>query len=215
MVGKDGLMGKGWQVTVSELNVRSGPGTKYQVIGSASVGNVLIAPPGGWVPVLLEDDSVGWVAAQYVREVDTEEDAQAPDSSEAPWMAIARKYLGTREIAGPQDNPQVIAWHGTTTLGADDDETPWCSSFVNGVMTEAGYKGTNSAAASSWLDWGIELAGPRYGAIVVLSRTGGNHVGFYLDNDGTRVKLLGGNQGDKVSEAWFSLGSLRGYRWPM
>jgi len=207
-------MGKGWQVTVSELNVRSGPGTKYDPVGSVSVGDVLIAPPGGWVPVLLEDGSVGWVSAQYVREVETEEEGKEPDSSDAPWMAIARKYLGTSEYSGPQHNPQVVAWHSMTSLSADDDETPWCSSFVNGIMNEAGYKGTNSAAASSWLEWGVKLSKPRYGAIVVLSRTGGNHVGFYLDDDGSRVKLLGGNQGDKVSEAWFSLDSLRGYRWP-
>ncbi|KKK66354.1 hypothetical protein LCGC14_2964930, partial [marine sediment metagenome] len=41
---------------------------------------------------------------------------------------------------------------------ASEDETPWCSSFVNFCVCEAGYnpiKETGSARARSWLSWGV------------------------------------------------------------
>jgi hypothetical protein len=39
-------------------------------------------------------------------------------------------------------------------------------------------------------------------------------VGFLEDWDDGRVKLLGGNQGDAVSEAWFPMERVLGYRVP-
>jgi len=130
------------------------------------------------------------------------------------WLTIAEKYLGVKEIPGSQDNPQIVKWAQTCTLKASDDETPWCSEFVNGVMIEAGIKGTNSAAAKSWLEWGQPLESGRLGAITVLTRPGGNHVGFYLDESENRVKLLGGNQNNQVGEGWYPWDSVMGFRWP-
>jgi uncharacterized protein (TIGR02594 family) len=134
--------------------------------------------------------------------------------AEPKWLEIARKYEGIKEVPGVGNNPKIVEWAQTCTMKATDDATPWCSEFVNGVLTEAGFKGTNSAAAKSWLDWGDELDGGVPGAITILTRTGGNHVGFWLAEDNMRVKLLGGNQGDMVKEAWFDKRSILGYRWP-
>jgi uncharacterized protein (TIGR02594 family) len=84
------------------------------------------------------------------------------------------------EISGPEDNPRIVAYHQTTTLGADENETPWCSSFVNWYVEQGGLQGTRSALARSWLDSGKPLTTPRRGYIVVLSRGSNaqqNHVG--------------------------------------
>jgi uncharacterized protein (TIGR02594 family) len=51
------------------------------------------------------------------------------------WIAKARGYLGLREVAGKQHNPQILAWW--KAIGASwykDDETPWCGAFVGGVL---------------------------------------------------------------------------------
>ena len=148
--------------------------------------------------------------------------------SDAPWMDIAEAELGIHEDALPgHHNQRIIEYHSTTTLKASTDETPWCSAFVNWVMLKAGYRGTNSALARSWIDWGSALSTSRRGAITVIKKKGavqdaatgsatGFHVAFCVDSSSTHVRLLGGNQSDQVKYSSFSLAAydVKGYRWP-
>jgi uncharacterized protein (TIGR02594 family) len=137
-----------------------------------------------------------------------------------PWMAIARSKLGIHEIPGSKANDFIVECLESTTLGDPDrqaDETPWCSAFANRVMQLAGYDGTGSAWARSWLDWGREPTDEEFGeGVVVVMARGENsgHVGFLEDWDDDRVKLLGGNQGNAVSYAWFPMSRVLGYRVP-
>jgi uncharacterized protein (TIGR02594 family) len=139
---------------------------------------------------------------------------------EYPWMAIARSKLRIHEIPGPKANVFIVECLESTTLGKPDnqaDETPWCSAFANRVMQLAGYDGTNSAWARSWLDWGREPTDEEFGeGVVVVMARGENsgHVGFLEDWDDNRVKLLGGNQGNAVSYAWFPMDRVLGWRIP-
>lgn len=89
-----------------------------------------------------------------------------------------------------------------------------CSAFANWCMIKAGFMGTNSAAAASWSEWGEEIEYPERGCIVVMERPGGNHVAFYLDDDGERALLFGGNQSDKVCAKWFPFDNFTNYRMP-
>ena len=137
---------------------------------------------------------------------------QAPGRGGGSWMNIARGEMGQREIAGGRDNPRIVEYHRSTSLRAGDDETPWCSSFVNWTLEKAGYTGTDSAAAISWRYWGESVAGlgqGRQGDVVVLRNkaTGRNHVGFLDHAGGGKVTLLGGNQSDQVKLSSFDLGS--------
>ncbi len=140
------------------------------------------------------------------------------------WMKIANKEIGQKEVGGKGSNPRIIKYHASTTLKANSDETPWCSSFVNWVIKEAGMQGTNSAAAASWLTWG-EKSSAKIGAITVIRNanaanssltSSGNHVGFLLQETATHYELLGGNQSNKVRTTYYPKSSwtLRGYRWP-
>lgn len=132
------------------------------------------------------------------------------------WMEIAKAELGVKEKRGGE-NPRIIEYHSTTTLKAKEDEIPWCSAFVNWVMKQAGYKGTNSAAAKSWLNWGVEVTEDEdipYGAIAVFTRQGGGHVGFITDANDDSIKILGGNQSDMVCEKWFGYDNLLSIRMP-
>jgi uncharacterized protein (TIGR02594 family) len=153
----------------------------------------------------------------------------APVSSQAAsWMSIAQSQLKTRENSAPGvHNQKIIAYHQTTTLRATADEIAWCSSFVNWVIIQSGRKGTNSAAAKSWLAWGSPLATPQVGAVTVIKKksgagdhatgsTSGFHVAFFLKIDDTHIRLLGGNQSNEVRESAFPLKKydVKGYRWP-
>lgn len=143
----------------------------------------------------------------------------AVGDSPATWFAIAMREMetGVDEVAGPDHNPRIVEYHQSTSLKATDDETPWCSSFVNWCMDQAGEEKTNSAMARSWLKWGEDLAEPRKGCVVVFSRgnvpTSG-HVGFYVDEINGRILLLGGNQSNQININSYPKSKLLGYRWP-
>ncbi len=141
-------------------------------------------------------------------------------------LDIARGELGTKEIRGARDNPRVVEYHQATSLKAKNDETAWCSAFVNWTMKQAGVPGTNSAAARSWLNWGTAVqrdnAHVKPGDVIVFPR-GNNptqgHVAIVeevLANG--RVKVIGGNQGtgrgqpDGVTESIRSLSESIGVR---
>lgn len=128
-------------------------------------------------------------------------------------MARARNELGQSEVPGAKHNPRIVEYHQLTKLRAKDDETPWCSSFVNWCLYKSGYNITESAAARSWAAYGIPCK-PHPGCIVVLTRKGGGHVGFYVKETGAYVYLLGGNQSNAVNIAAFSKARILEYRLP-
>jgi lysozyme len=152
----------------------------------------------------------------------TPDEPPVPAGSPAPWLVIARRETGIKEQQGSaRNNPRILEYHSSTTLPgnlARIDETAWCSSFVNWCVTRVGLKGTNSARARSWEDWGRRLAQPREGCIVVFSRPSGGpkagHVGFWVGETGSHIKVLGGNQSNQVKESNYAKSRLIGYRWP-
>ena len=129
------------------------------------------------------------------------------------WMDIARGQMGQKEIAGARDNTRIVDYHKSTSLRAGDDETPWCSSFVNWTLERAGHRGTDSAAAISWKHWGNKVDGlgkAKEGDVVVLHQRGrpsskGNHVAFFTGKGDGSVTLLGGNQSDQVKKSTYNL----------
>lgn len=134
------------------------------------------------------------------------------------WMTIARGEIGVKEYSGKfNNNPRIVEYHKATSLGASEDEVSWCASFVGWVLQQAGFTGTRSALARSYLTWGSALSEPRYGAVVIFRR--GNsatfgHVAFIQKFDDTHIWCLGGNQSDSVKVSRFSRSSVLGYRWP-
>lgn len=134
----------------------------------------------------------------------------------ASWMEIARKEVGQKEVSGSGDNPRIREYHGAAG-GAEPDSVPWCSSFINWCMTQAGVAGTGSKAARSWADWGREVADFEPGCVVVLSRgpdPAKGHVGFYVGDDNGLIQLLGGNQSDAVSVASYDKDRVVAKRMP-
>lgn len=132
-----------------------------------------------------------------------------------PWLDAAYKELGVGEIPGDDHNPRIIDYHAHTTYKATADEVPWCSAFVCCMLEENGVHSTISAAAKSYLLWGVTLEHPTEGCVAILRRdTDKFHVGFYIDEDETTVHILGGNQGDKVSIARFKKELVIAYKYP-
>ena len=133
-----------------------------------------------------------------------------------PWFLLALQDLhrGVKEIPGAEDNPYIVEAHGHTSLAAKDDETPWCSSIVCLWMEKSGIRSTRSAAAASWRTWGRELEHGIPGCVVVMTRTGGNHVGLYLGEDSQGVYMVGGNQDNMVCVRRYPWSLITNFRYP-
>lgn len=209
-------------VTAKGLRLREKPSTAsliLRTLGRGSKVQVLERTKDGlWARVVQPvtgGAAQGWMASKYLAEVN--HPVAGAGLREEPWMLAAIHELGQREIPGATSNPRVLAYLASTELDralASTDETPWCSAFVNWCMEVSGQVGTNSAAARSWLGWGQTIDMPKRGCVTVLSRDGGGHVGFWLGQTATAVKLLGGNQGDQVRVAEYDRKRVLGHRVP-
>ncbi|WP_165478514.1 C40 family peptidase [Clostridioides difficile] len=80
---EESIEGKNGKVTSAvSLNVRSGPGTSYSIIGKLNGGDVveLKAKSNGWYKVKLSSGTIGWVSASYISETN-EDTKEKPNSS--------------------------------------------------------------------------------------------------------------------------------------
>ena len=142
---------------------------------------------------------------------------------EPVWLREARRFMGLKEIAGPKPNPTIIGWAkgfgGWIANYFTNDDIPWCGLFVGHVVAATLPREklpANPLGALRWAKFGRELPKPAIGAILVFTRTGGGHVGFYLGETPTHYTVLGGNQLNSVSITQIEKNRLvtGGVRWP-
>lgn len=88
----------------------------------------------------------------------------------------------------------------------------WCARFMNMVLQHTGHQGTGSDMASSFARYGTRVSGPQVGAIAVMGRRGGGHVGIItgIDAQGNPI-MISGNNGNRVREAPVSRGRIYAY----
>ena len=137
--------------------------------------------------------------------------ANVPVENQLVYRLAKKEFrLGVKEFKETgKDNPNIVKYHSVTSLKATDDETPWCASFLCWLLQEAGLPHPASASSQSFLDWGEEvpLKYAKKGDIVVFKwrKRRGGHVGLLanLDKNGG-IRVLGGNQSDSISTAYFS-----------
>ena len=147
-----------------------------------------------------------------------------------PWLLVANleEALQVKEIPGAAHADRILMYHDYTSLDAETDEVPWCSSFVNYCVATCGLglTPTRSARARSWLEWGVPLGYPALGCIAVMKRGGPGqpgpeviaakgHVGLFDRFDGNGNPLVrGGNQNNRVCTKAYPVSRVLGYRWP-
>jgi uncharacterized protein (TIGR02594 family) len=91
----------------------------------------------------------------------------------------------------------------------------WCARFMNMVLEHTGHRGTGSDMANSFASYGHNVSGPQVGAIAVMGRRGGGHVGIItgVDAQGNPI-MISGNNGNRVREAKVSRGRIYAYVMP-
>ena len=86
---------------------------------------------------------------------------------------------------------------------------------MNMVLERSGYHGTGSDLARSFANYGQRVSGPQIGAIAVMGRRGGGHVGVVsgIDASGNPI-VVSGNNGNRVREAPIARGRINAYVMP-
>lgn len=142
--------------------------------------------------------------------------------------ALAERFIGTAEVSGHVDNPQVMAWLTADATWPQNDEVAWCSGFVNWVCKIFRVPRSKSLRARSWLGVGtpVELEDAKQGWDVCIFKRGGKnqpgpdvltapgHVAFFsaYKPGSAWVYVLGGNQRNEVSVARYRVNNLLGIR---
>ena len=145
-------------------------------------------------------------AAKRILELD-------PSKYDTPYK-LATQLVGADEKVDTSAISSFI--RRATGKKIDPSQTPWCAAFVEGVLASKGQSGTGSWMARSYLNYGEGTSDPKQGDLVVLKRGSDpnkGHVGFFAGYDENgNVKVLGGNQGNKVSVSSFSADDVLGFR---
>lgn len=113
--------------------------------------------------------------------------------SSSPLVADARRYIGT--------NPT-----GRRSL--------WCGAFMDKVLRDNGFKGGGNLALG-YLHYGHRVAGPKVGAIAVMGRRGGGHVGVVsgVTPKGDPV-VISGNHSHTTAESVYPRSRVIAYVMP-
>lgn len=138
----------------------------------------------------------------------------------APKMLVeAIRHYGVLEHPGKGSNPNILAW--AKEVGVNgwylDDDVPWCGLFVGIVVKRAGYPiKMDLLSALSWAKFGEEVTKGRemLWDILVFTRSGGGHVGFYVGETETAFLVYGGNQSNAVGFTWIAKDRLFAARRP-
>lgn len=155
----------------SVLNVRSGPGTTYSVLGKAKSGTLLpvLSTQDGWYEVSYDNQSayvsVGYVLLMTQSEYDAMKNQNSAQGNEI--VAYAKQFIGY---------PYVYGGNGPNSFD--------CSGFVKYIYAQFGY--TLNRTATDQLKNGIEipLDSVQPGDLVFFRASGTvkpvSHVGLYV-----------------------------------
>ena len=160
-------------VTATTLNVRSGAGTSYSVLGSLSKGTKVevISTTNGWSKINY-NGSTGYVSSQYLSSSSTDSSTSTTSSSVNKVISLAKSLLGKSYVWGAQ---------GPSTFD--------CSGFTYYVFKNAANI-TLPRVSQDQSTYGtyVSKSNLKVGDLVFFDTNGANdgnvsHVGIYLGNN--------------------------------
>ncbi len=140
-----------------------------------------------------------------------------PQERMPPWMSELHRRMGLHET---RDKGVLSAFLKLGKFLGDPAKLPWCgdaieSSIVKTLPFEP--VPNNPFWAQAWASFGVDAKGPKVGSIGVIKwSASAGHVGTVAAYDAKRqrVLLLGGNQSNAITLAWFPLAKFIAFRWP-
>lgn len=124
-------------------------------------------------------------------------------------ISEALTHYGIIELPGKKNSPTIMGWASELTAAGCDladysnDEIPWCGLFA-AIVTYRRRGNIKEVVSSplwarSWANYGKPVQSPGLGDVLVFTRNGGGHVGFYVAEDKDCYHVLGGNQSNSVT----------------
>jgi uncharacterized protein (TIGR02594 family) len=90
----------------------------------------------------------------------------------------------------------------------------WCGAFMDMVLKHTGHNGGGNLARA-YAHYGTRVSGPQVGAIAVMARGDGGHVGVVsgIDSSGNPI-VISGNHNNTVAESIYPRGRIIAYVMP-
>ncbi|WP_369901792.1 SH3 domain-containing protein [Bacillus manliponensis] len=185
-----------YYINVSALNVRSGAGTNYGVIGALSKGTKVqvLSEQSGWSKVNY-NGKTGYIATKYL--------SQTPVSGGQVTPPTSGSNGGNNNGSTTSDMSALLAyaksmegvpyvWGGTSATGVD------CSGYIYHVYKKHGYSISRQSVAGYWNSF-QKTSNPQPGDLIYFQNTykaGPSHMGIYL---GGGTFIQSGDSGVKVA----------------
>lgn len=131
-------------------------------------------------------------------------------------LGPARAHRGRARATAPAQSHTVIAAFGGSSLVAEARRhigataaqlglrrSLWCAAFIDKVvLPNTGHSRLHSDVARDFARYGRRVSGPQVGALAVMKRSGGGHIGVVsgIESDGD-VRVISGNFNGRVQEA--------------
>jgi uncharacterized protein (TIGR02594 family) len=186
---------------------------KARIEGS---GPIISAPPA---PRSVAECRIPNIAQQY------EQQAKAAGSWD--WMQHALNDICVNEQGPPAHRERIVEYLRSTNIFSESDslltpDTPWSTAFVVWALKKAriNTQVPNAAVAMAFQNFGNALQSPKFGCIALIRRPNSPSgvlpltVGFYMDEDGERLRILMGNSNDSVRITTFPKAYMAGCRMP-
>lgn len=160
--------------------------------------------------------------------IDPQPKPTTADTGDPVWQKWLKQFAGKSENDSAFSKFMSQFWklcklNYTTIAG---NSYAWCAESMNAALDQTGYKGTGSAAASSFTDFGTSCGWVQGAILPIRHANGGRHVTTF-DGWEDQSKMLaycfGGNQSDHMQRSLYNLsGNAQGHdevisgpRWPI
>ncbi|MEE6451134.1 SH3 domain-containing protein [Gottfriedia acidiceleris] len=159
-----------YSVTGARVNIRSGPGTNYNLIGSATKNQKVdvISTSNGWHKINYQG-KIGYISAKYTeKEI---EHTNVTTSDEQNMLSFAKQFIGV-----------PYKWAGVTPSGFD------CSGFIYYVLKENGKPFGRTNVSGYWHNNTLfqKVTSSQPGDLIFFQNTytyGPSHMGIMLNEN--------------------------------
>jgi len=161
----------------------------------------------------------------HVSTTDQDNPARVVEPEDKPVVAAttsrhSRRAAMTAQASAPVSGPVFgsgdLVSDARRYLGSNPTgrRSLWCGAFMDKVLKDTGHRGGGNLA-SAYARYGTRLSGPQVGAIAVMGRRGGGHVGVVsgLDASGNPI-IISGNHNNTVAESVYPRGRIFAYVMP-
>lgn len=124
-------------------------------------------------------------------------DSALSDAKKGAWKETGSNY-------------RILSCYKAVGSNLTSDNTPWCAAFAGSVMKASGVQALKTLSSLAYRGFGTvvpvgDKSKWRLNDIIVFSRKGGGHIGFFRGYNPSTGSILiaGGNQSDNLTETSF------------